>query len=174
LRSIFAADPPVTINQTIVLGLLREGEIFFTEKKCAKEVDPGVVLRLKLFFLLGGATRFFLRGGAFLFPFFFLRKNSTTISVREAFFLFSLLSFLEDGSNRNESEVFSANSWAEAFDQASRNFSVANPRLWNWATSDSFLFLWCHRGSLRCFLSQRWEDFESSEEYSWEIGRQEK
>jgi hypothetical protein len=108
------------------------------------------------------------------FSLFFFRKNSTTVSVREAFFLFSLLSFLEDGSNRNESEVFSANSWAEAFDQASRNFSVANPRLWNWATSDSFLFLWCHRGSLRCFLSQRWEDFESSEEYSWEIGRQEK
>ncbi len=47
---------------------------FFTEKKCAKEVDPGVVLQLKLFFLLGGATRFFLRGGAFLFPVFFPEK----------------------------------------------------------------------------------------------------
>jgi hypothetical protein len=49
--------------------------IFYTEKKCAKEVGPGVVLlRLKLFFLLGGATRFFLRGVAFLFPFFLPEK----------------------------------------------------------------------------------------------------
>ncbi len=37
LRSIFAADPPVTINQTIVRGLLREGEFFIQKKSVQKK-----------------------------------------------------------------------------------------------------------------------------------------
>jgi hypothetical protein len=88
--------------------LLREGEIFY-RKNCAKEEDPGVVLRLKFFFLAWWRYAVFLAWWCFSFPYFFSGKIQQTISVREAFFLFSLFSFLEDGSNRNESEVFSAN-----------------------------------------------------------------
>ncbi len=85
LRSIFAADSPVTINQTTFCGFLRDGD-FFYRKKCAEEVDPGVVLRLKLFFLLGSATRFFLRGGACLFPFFFAKIRQPSVFRKLSFF----------------------------------------------------------------------------------------
>ncbi len=80
----------------------------FLQKKVCKRSRSRGCPSVEAFFLAWWCYAVFLAWWCFSLPFLF-RQNSTIISVREAFFLLSLFSFLEDGCNRNESEVFSAN-----------------------------------------------------------------